>query len=307
MFPKIERVSLIAGLLLVVSCGGGGGSAEPTASNDTPASTDNDPVLSPPVNFGFPGQTTAAEFQTTSSQTLSGPGTVNQGDQVDTTIVVDTEAAAISFLIADSAGAPEIVLNFTEDDFVGTTFGNRSYANLANSSTNLALLRRPVESGLEYTSFGAWSTSQTDSTATILLGGSAFGQVTDVAAMPSTGSASYRGTIVAFFDSPDTGLVEVGGNFDLGASFAIRQFDGRISGVSRQFENEVVGWGDFEISDGTIDGREISANIAGNDLTGAMMGGFFGPIAEEVGFSFSLSDEDALQKLAGAGAGAISE
>lgn len=191
------------------------------------------------------------------------------------------------------------VLLFDSEQRVGTTERSvpRSIVGISNS----------LELGHDYQTYGVWTEFETISSGQS--GTFSAGLVSQQDAIPSQGSATYTGTVIGDYvgDATTAGNITTGGHYTATADMtAVADFDNSNiaftttnTKLSADFENvlntpELDLSGQLTISSttnqftGTIDN-----SATGGDLTGDTVGRFYGPEAEELGGTFSLSDGSA--------------
>lgn len=295
-------VAAPAAALLLSACGGGGGGGLVST-----------PPPPPPPTFSYESfpLTKSASFETISGhldytgtdyQLLRGP----TGEDVGVSgrpsgLTFAYDASAGTYTVADGTDSASF-----SDSAPVSSGSTDSYTTKSGSVTDQLDLFSNVRSGgsqgagaiaLTYLSFGKWTHSdgQTlDNRITYFL----FGSPTDPSDMPHTGTATYS-TMVT------------------GSSFAgcygcdAQPFDGSAT-VTADFgagsvntDLTLTSIGSFQ-GTGTISGNQFAGNFTGNFTAagtelqdGAFQGGFFGPSAAEMGYTFSLH-EHVLDPYAGA-------
>ena len=146
-------------------------------------------------------------------------------------------------------------------------------------------------SSLQYTSYGIWL----ESNATSVLDGSSgevtsvssfvIGDPTPLAAMPRSGSATYRGQAVGVelrgAQLPRT----LSGPFDASVDFNSGRIDATadLSGAG-----DGSAFGRVTMSGLAISGNRFSGSAGASGYTGSVKGGFSGPSASELGGAFEL-------------------
>jgi hypothetical protein len=176
---------------------------------------------------------------------------------------------------------------------------------------------------MTYTLLGAWTFVPTAGGESYI-GQTATGFFTPQAGLPTTGSATYAGrsnvvggggVVGAYFVPSGTGTIQggsVAGNVDLTTNFAANTFTGSFNNMTATPAGGSTStpWNTVNIS-GTLDrtspGQAASASFKGQTITGAvpanagpagfsstasgsLVGGFFGPGAQEVGGVWTLAD-----------------
>ena len=133
------------------------------------------------------------------------------------------------------------------------------------------------------------------------------GSRTPAAAMPTVGSATYRGEAFAQVWEPAPASASVrdsltySGSLNLTADFAAGSIAGRIDNLRRgtTFGNDFSAVsGQFTIDNGAIQGNALSGDLSGSDLTnevrftGNVQGAFYGPAAEEAAGVMEATGDD---------------
>lgn len=146
---------------------------------------------------------------------------------------------------------------------------------------------------------------QTDDEGREQYGHFVYGQRTDAAEMPDTGTATYKGTIYGHLQRQNT-VEALRGGFDMETDFATGE--GKVfmdADIAYNDGNGVTRFIDYAEFDGTasIDGAEFSGTMIGtvdrdvedgtDVLEGSFEGDFFGPTAQEIGGTFEFSGQDA--------------
>lgn len=165
--------------------------------------------------------------------------------------------------------------------------------------------------GLSYTEYGQWTVDETTAAPAALYAGVYGGGkpgVAPTAAMPTTGTATYSGSATGYVSQADstasTGtLANFSGTATLTANFSSGAMTGSVTGINAYgiggSNRTLVGTVNDIAFGGAITGNSFVANATAQgtagtafDITGSkgtMSGAFYGPTAQEVAGTFSLT------------------
>jgi hypothetical protein len=285
----LVQLALAAGFL--TGCGDGGG------VNSTPAPSPSVFPLTASGSFQTITGTLAYTGTVYNSATLGGGNAV--ANRIDTagrgpavtfsydgasgTYTATGASASASFTAANAVAATGYEAAFSKQSGTVTDtlalYGNAPAA--APSST------APVQ--LTYTSFGFWShanssTVQTQNTYFV------YGQPTGASAMPVTGTASYQTTVSASmleYNAAAAEFLKLGGTATFTADFGA----GSVStALSLQYSTGNSAGTYTGI--GTIKADQFSGSLTSTNSQftgGGFNGGFFGPAAKEMGYTFQIT------------------
>lgn len=219
-------------------------------------------------------------------------------------------------------GFPGIIpnANFGDPELVSSTtsFINYSFVDPSGNTQSLRILNPAVGNpviDLTYSSFGV----RTESVPTT--GGRpdedisyfVFGVPTLFASRPTTGTATYSGIAEGVF-AGGSNRFDLTGTSTLSADFGANTINTSLtlSGVERTDSTNTIDLGTFTGSGNIVQfsGSNIAGfqgnltNTSNSLLTGNFDGSFFGPNAEEFGYSFRLDEVDASGATINVGAGA---
>lgn len=228
-----------------------------------------------------------------------------QGGQIQAELLIDPAPQSYNFghdvLSSTNTVAAETTARFTTYRVFdqGVT---RTYRVYSPAMTNDELVLSYT--GLALTDIVSWDTTRID-------GAKVFGISSIPSSIPRTGSGVYQGILygsaVAASDTADRYLLT--GSSTLSFDFANYMFTGSMMPTAT---NERTGastsLGSFAFANGTFGGAPAMSNTFRSDITGApgtigqLRGQFYGPDAQEVGGTFSLTTPGAGTTLVGAGA-----
>ena len=172
---------------------------------------------------------------------------------------------------------------------------------LSSNSQNAVLLANPVKKQWEYQTYASWITGL--STNSGEMGAMSAGWQTSANNMPSTGTATYSGTASGIYQSSSQ-FYYTHADMSAMADFSARSIN--FQTVSTQKESDLTNTsssttlttepnlnlnGTLTWSSGSnsFTGNVSSAHTSGA-YTGTVSGNFFGPSAEEIGGTFSLTN-----------------
>jgi hypothetical protein len=313
----------VLGALCVGGCGGGSGmqitpppvatvptpTPTPTpAPTLTPISQEAAPPALPPVVSGtlIDAIKTNADFRTGSTEVIDDAiaGTVssrNKAYDLPTSIRVYFDATAGKYIVSNIIGTAH---RFPDGySFYGgpglTTYGQ----NATDGGRRLNILTPMVNNpkiALTYTSYGVWQFDSSDRRDIDPQINDYhffyFGVPTSVDAMPRTGVASYSGLAegVLFDLKTENTSYRLDGTMTLSADFAAATLNTQLALKGTNTSNGLLITipnlsGVATIGAGTNAFRgELTSTDA--SLAGSVQGAFFGPAAQEVGYSFAVND-----------------
>jgi len=320
------RLAASVGLLALAACGGGNNSNSFAApSGNTSGNTNNN---TPTVSIGAPDMPRVAiqgapAFNFTTSPPPLGTVLGVYGPAVKITASAVTAAGTDTTGTATYRGTvttngtvypvfdlkiPTLSLNATNVRGDGTTI------TLADGSKVGAAIGT-----LNYTLLGAWTYTPAGSGA-VYIGATSTGSGTAPANVPTSGTATYAGSgahggaLGAYFVPSGTGAITIGslvGDASVTANFATGAVSGSLtnmtatpaSGGASTPWNNVALTGTISRFTSTVafngatstSGAPAGAGTAGfsSTATGIVSGGFFGPNADEVGATWSLTEPNA--------------
>jgi hypothetical protein len=177
-------------------------------------------------------------------------------------------------------------------------------ADLGGGAAAFLDIANPATSNLSWTSYGFW-----DVHASASYTNTAFvtGYATPAAAVPMSGTATYRGSVNGEAFHPDaagidgTDFYQLSGDASLQANFGSGTIAGNLTNmITRSFEGETSPWnsvsllgsisgGQFSGTSGVTSAPANSGSLSGA-ATGTFAGMFFGPNAQELGAVWTLYD-----------------
>ena len=309
---NIKYFGVVAILALCSACSGGSGSTgvvSPPSPSPTPAMNRDLVNLVADETFYAANATVVGDISGFTPSLISDPQVRSSTfDRPDASSVVTYDASSDSFRISASGGRAAFDQTFRPQD-INRAESNSDITVYERGDTVFALAEPGGPTlGLEYVAFGAWADAAASGGDTII-GFSVFGIETPFADVPTTGSATYSGELAGSIVQAGSGsgstatLYNLAGTADLSANFAAGTVD-----TTLVIERELFGSGSFTPWDTITATGSISsvansrsgmdtasfggaaAAVGRSNVTGTLSGRFFGPSANEVGGSFSLSD-----------------
>jgi len=257
--------------IFLVSCAGGGSSSGGSAST-TPFTTFSAiaPNTTVQSNGGSAQFTYSPAAVTSNGQSISGATLTTKYD-------ASTNPTSISI---QSAQGASVSLNTAIGDTI-TTAGGIILGTSKDGNTNLLL-----STGFEYQSFGVWAAGAGSGTA----GAFTVGNLTSVANIPTSGTASFTGKSLGVYGS-SAGVYSTISDMVATANFSSRSIMFTTSNtINNDTKAAVSGLnliGSFAYNAGSavFSGGVVSSN----GMSGIASGQFYGPAANEIGGTVSLS------------------
>ncbi|NCB54994.1 MAG: hypothetical protein EOM49_08685, partial [Epsilonproteobacteria bacterium] len=137
-----------------------------------------------------------------------------------------------------------------------------------------------------YLSWGTWSTELSASHKTVVDGSRWIaGKLTPTTSMPSSGTATYNGTVQGM--SYESGALKtLNGTHTMNANFA----SGTITGTMNvNYASSGASYATTNLNAVSISGNGFAGGLNGTDNTGSIKGSFYGPAANEIGGTWALS------------------
>ena len=296
----------LAGTLLT-ACGGGGGSS-PAVKTPVPFTSFS------AIQRDQPVQATAMS-QTVSATTTSGLGALT----VTSTTVNPVDAAGSSVqltygvppaITAFSFSTPQSSVSFSGVNVLCTA-GTGVCA--GSNATTIATAINPLDPpdptlAWNYQSFGYWLTFPSSTTA--LAGATSFGNVTPVAGIPTSGTATYHGLSSGAYVDPSGAVfvhaAQMQSTVDFGAarSVAFSTTNTTLSPINTASPTPFPALdltGNLTITPGSNQFTGAVTAPGTPALSGTATGRFYGPTAQEIGGVFSLKGTGPQTMLGGFG------
>jgi hypothetical protein len=309
---------VLAASALLTGCGGGGdasggsqtGGTTPTPSTPTTSPSSPSPANGPTTSELKPSagtQSIAAELMLTldAAGLTFGSNTSNQSADPVTDFALSYDTASRTYTFEND----QRLRRFGPAQFREESDSQVIYEVTQAGEKDLLVFRRPLTSGsppfvFDHVNYGAWQHNSPEGSGTrIRADYFVYGTPTLAAAVPTTGSLEYRSSGQGNLAN-DTDLYLVSTGITFRVDFAARTVTIITVLLGNSFlNNSGGGVGSFTVnaplaSDGTF---EAPLQFASLYRLGLLKGRFFGPNAENVGFTFSAKTPQ--YTIAGAGIG----
>ena len=288
-YPRVCLVTLaVAGL---TACGGGGGGGG-VGVTVTPFAS---------WSAVLPGSTVAA-----SGDSQQGTYSYNTGTGKITATSVGVQQSGATFTERFSATPPYLAQTVRFQTASGTdisftrgvdTFGTLNintyfwFVESADGARN-AIMADPVQTGWEYQSFGIWTTGVDTGSGTH--GAASAGSPTPAGSIPTSGSATYGGYAGGRHVDSDGSYYYTLAAMQTSANFSTRQLsfstpytEQTADLVSSAMNSSLNMTGTLSYASGS---NQFSGSVSTvNGMTGTAKGRFYGPAAQEIGGTFSVT------------------
>jgi len=292
---RLVRSAAPVAALLLSACGGGGGGV-----NFVPAPPVTPPPPATPTSFPV---TQSASFDTITAQrttqTNGAPNLISVASQGTTSL-----GSATTFSYDQKNGTYTITGPTDSATFTGASAsvdGNfdKFDAQSGNITDELTLFKNAATtdySGIQltYVSFGKWSHIDSGSGKTELTY-FVFGFPTSASEMPASGTASYNtsvsGNEYLYSNQGQTGPADLNGSATFDVDFGTAKIDTTLT-LSRA--DNSLGVGTFT-GTGLVSASQFSGTFASTDpnfTSGTFTGGFFGPDAKDMGYTFDIREHN---------------
>lgn len=299
--PRICLMTLaIAGL---TACGGGGGGG--VGVTVTPFTSWSAVVAgSTVVASGDSQQGTYSWNAGTDKVTATTVGAQQSGATFTESFSASTGLAqTVRF---QTASGTDIMFTRGVDTFFYLTINSDFWAIESADGTRYALMADPVLNGFEYQSFGIWTTGAGTGSGTH--GAASAGSPTPAGSIPTSGIVTYNGVAGGRHVAGNGSYYFTLANMYTSVNFATRQLSFNTSYseqtpdlVSSAFNGslDMTGTLSYVAGSNQFSGAVTSAN----GMTGTARGRFYGPAAQEIGGTFSVTGAG-VQSYGGAFGGA---
>jgi hypothetical protein len=329
MRHALQFALLISATAALTACGGGGGTSATLSGGGT------DSTLSG-GNSGASSstETTAASFTAWNAVTPGSSSSINGISQTGTYVYDSNTDRLTNRTIAESAsgasyaatysssgqataltvtpaGGAAMSFNRGTDTFGALGINSNIDFVVSQDDTKEALAANPYGYGWNYQSFGVWATGATTGSGTF--GAMSIGAETAGSAIPTSGSATYSGYTGGRYVNSDGDYWYTSSTMTAATNFNTRSIAFATSGTQmtsdlRTATNNanlnLTGTLRYAAATNQITGSvRNSPSVASSvgSLAGTVNGRFYGPTAQEIGGTFSLtSGSNALEGYAGA-------
>lgn len=291
---RLANAGLLAGLMSLTACGGAGSSIQ-SASSTPDANTQAVASL-------------ATGSETTNATTLTGTFT-DPDDRPSNVVTAQTTGAAPGVTLSYDSATRSYTIRIAQGGVNETiTYGPGERdrtpdrpgfiefeRRLANGTDADLLLRVPGSAGsnLSHVGYGIWDSDQNVSTTADLERWAffVFGQRTPASDVPTSGTATYNGTVDGLWTSATASYL-LSGSAQLLADFAAGTVRGDLNISGRNRETNLTTAMDRLAGTAALNRArgEFSGNLTGTSgFAGTWNGTFFGPRAREAGGTFSVT------------------
>lgn len=289
--PSLRASACAISCILVSACGGGGSSGG-VNSTPAPAAFTSFANVASGVSTTISGSTREGSLAVTSSgaipagtvsQSTEATGsvafTVNNAKQI-TALTVNGAQSSVSF---DTSSTPAAI--YVGGIAIATALSNAS-------GSNQAIYLDPYAVGFNYQSFGVWGSGLVAG-ATGKYGAISAGVKTSTSAVPTTGSATFRGYAGGIYTDTGGSAYRYGANATFNTNFANRTIamTTTADGLTRIVDNVPFSvassiTGNFSYSAGS---NTFNGTLSASGMAGSAAGAFYGPTASELGGTFMIS------------------
>jgi len=298
------RTLPFAACAALCACGGGGGGVNstptPIGSTPTPTPTPTPAATNTTLNDLRASQTftnDAAALNLTLDRTTS--TTINSSAAPGgLTVSYDANTASYSLAMSNYSQT------FAPADIKSSDADQAQYSKTDGTTRDyLTLVKTPYSSNnvTQYVRLGYWQrNTSTDTQQNTLFGTFTYGLDTAAAAVPRSGTASFAIDVFGLSTFPGHEARSFQGSGNFSTDFAVGVFSARASLDERELVSgagttgggiEFTGAGHLS-SNGSFGGNMLYGSTNGA-LGGTMSGRFYGPIAQELGASFTGSKDGA--------------
>ena len=310
-YPRLCLTTLAIAGLTACGGGGGGGASAGVGVTVTPNFTSWSAAVLPGSTVVAAGDSQQGTYTWTPPV---GPGT---GTVTSVTTNAQQSGAIFTESFSASTGLAQTVrfqtasgtdISFTRgvDMFFVLTINSDFWAIESADGTKYALMADPILSGWEYQSFGIWTTGLGTGSGTY--GSASVGWPTPAGSIPTSGSATYFGYAGGRHVASDGSSYFTLANMNTTANFATRQL-GFTTNSTEQSEFLFGSTPNASLNmAGTLTYVSGSNQFSGpvstaSGMTGTAKGRFYGPVAQEIGGTFSITG-GGVQSYGGAFGGA---
>lgn len=296
---KTIKHSLLASLCLapLAACGGGDGGVASTPTPTTPVATNNETVSNLVASQTFDTTSTTVTATFTDPNDAPSNVTTNQSSGFGSGVTLAYDASARSYTVTVNQGGISDTMTYTASHLDNDPpSGFVEYERDATNGDDTTLLLRRAGTGgsnLSYVNYGLWEreVDQTGNSDLERWAMFVYGLRTTASQLPTTGTASYSGTLDGLWTTA-TASYRLSGTSALTANFAGNTVSGTLTATGTNRETGAVTAMDTLTGSASITRADASfagALTGASGFAGTWNGGFFGPAATEAGGTFSVS------------------
>lgn len=280
------HLSLITAITLLTGCGGGGGGSSATLA---PFTSWNSVAGRSVIASGISQSGTYTWNSSTDRITSRTIDSSRDGATYSATYGSSGEVLTATINPVNSAA---ISINRSTDTIGSLVINSDIDAAISPDGSTISLAANPYRNGWEYQSFGIWSTGGGTGSGTY--GAISIGAQTAGAAIPTSGSATFFGIAGGRYIDSAGRYYFTGANMSASTNFATRSINFSTTGtqvtpdlINTTINNGLNMSGTLSYSAGT---NQIAGNVSTTSgLSGTVNARFYGPSAQEIGGTFSVS------------------
>ncbi|KHG33734.1 MAG: hypothetical protein OA34_07805 [Sulfurospirillum sp. MES] len=206
-------------------------------------------------------------------------------DDVQMTLKPSTGEVKASITVTDGSTNRTLTTDYTDTNVY---VNQNAFVAMKDSGSvpTYAATTMSENDSYNYLSWGTWSTELSASHKTVVDGSRWIaGKLTPTTSMPSSGTATYNGTVQGM--SYESGALKtLNGTHTMNANFA----SGTITGTMNvNYASSGASYATTNLNAVSISGNGFAGGLNGTDNTGSIKGSFYGPAANEIGGTWALS------------------
>ncbi|MDY0264456.1 MAG: transferrin-binding protein-like solute binding protein [Sulfurospirillum cavolei] len=206
-------------------------------------------------------------------------------DDVQMTLKPSTGEVKASITVTDGSTNRTLTTDYTDTNVY---VNQNAFVAMKDSGSvpTYAATTMSENDSYNYLSWGTWSTELSASNKTVVDGSRWIaGKLTPTTSMPSSGTATYNGTVQGM--SYESGALKtLNGTHTMNANFA----SGTITGTMNvNYASSGASYATTNLNAVSISGNGFAGGLNGTDNTGSIKGSFYGPAANEIGGTWALS------------------
>lgn len=206
-------------------------------------------------------------------------------DDVQMTLKPSTGEVKASITVTDGSTNRTLTTDYTDTNVY---VNQNAFVAMKDSGSvpTYAATTMSENDSYNYLSWGTWSTELSASNKTVVDGSRWIaGKLTPTTSMPSSGTATYNGTVQGM--SYESGALKtLNGTHTMNANFA----SGTITGTMNiNYASSSASYATTNLNAVSISGNGFAGGLNGTDNTGSIKGSFYGPAANEIGGTWALS------------------
>ncbi len=206
-------------------------------------------------------------------------------DDVQMTLKPSTGEVKASITVTDGSTNRTLTTDYTDTNVY---VNQNAFVAMKDSGSvpTYAATTMSENDSYNYLSWGTWSTELSASNKTVVDGSRWIaGTLTPTTSMPSSGTATYNGTVQGM--SYESGALKtLNGTHTMNANFA----SGTITGTMNvNYASIGASYATTNLNAVSISGNGFAGGLNGTDNTGSIKGSFYGPAANEIGGTWALS------------------